>query len=292
MAGATAVIPPSATGGAAAVGPAGPAVPVDPTDLAALEAAATAGLSSQVTQAVWATFLLFQINATGNTGATQTNALGQTTESATVPITLNNIENIERWMEAEEPSGDWFHNNNPLNINAGGSGSDTFPNLAVAAQKTAQVITQPNMAPILDVLLNDAPPPTFSAAVVSTPWAASHYGVAAAGAPLKYIVPGRTITYLATIPLPDQVSAGTGADVLPADPGQANPESDFLPTSSGLFGDLEAFIADVLDAAFWKRVGLFVGGAVLIIMGTAVFISTTKPGQEAISTAGTAAVLA
>lgn len=92
------------------------------------------------------------------------------------PETQNNVNNMLRWMAAEEPPTDWSHNDNPLNINAGGTGSDTFPSLAAAAAKTAAVIKQSNMAGIAKALAANASINAFSAAVVASPWAGSHYG--------------------------------------------------------------------------------------------------------------------
>ena len=92
------------------------------------------------------------------------------------PKTQNNVNNMLRWMAAEEPPSNWSHNDNPLNINAGGSGSDTFPNLNVAAQRTASVIKQSNMSAIAQALAANDTINGFSAAVVGSPWAGSHYG--------------------------------------------------------------------------------------------------------------------
>jgi hypothetical protein len=268
----------SATGTAVVAGP-----PINYSDPASLEAAATAGVAANVTQAVWATFLLLEINATGKIPAGQK-----------IPITLNNIQNIERWMVAEEPSGDWFDRNNPLNASLGTSSADgtgSYANLSVAAQETAAMLVQPNMAGILDALVGDEPSPTFSAAVVQSPWASSHYGVAAAGAPPKYVVLGRNITYIADIPLPAQVSAGSGADVLPADPGAATPGLDISIPGTGYLDELSTLLGDLTSEAFWKRIGVFALGASLTVLGLVIFISTTKPGQQ-VESVGELAALA
>lgn len=251
---------------------------VNYNDPQSLEAAATAGVAANVTQAVWATFLLMQLNASGKVPGGQS-----------VPITLNNIHNIERWMVAENPSADWFHLNNPLNASLGTSSSDGtagYANLSVAGQETAAMLTQSNMSGILDALINDAPAATFSTAVVQSPWASGHYGVSSAetASEKKYAVVGRTVTYLSTIGVPAQVSAGSGKTVLPADPGAANPESDGLPSlDSGVLGELGTLLGDIGSATFWKRIGIFALGAGLTVLGLVVFLSTTKPGQQVAS---------
>lgn len=119
--------------------------------------------------------------------------------AASLPTTPNNVANVARWMVAEEPVGDWWHNNNPLNVNAGGSGSDTFPNLTAAGLKTASVVRQSNMAGIFRALAASAPLATFSAAVVASPWASSHYGgnpqhIAQIPAPPAVNMPGSPAT--------------------------------------------------------------------------------------------------
>jgi hypothetical protein len=181
-----------------------------------VQAGATPG---NLTQQEWATFMLEQLAAV--TGKK-------------VPLTENNIQNVERWMTAEEPANNWFHANNPLNINASGSGFDTFPNLAVAATSTANLIGghYPTIAAALE---QDASPSTFSTVVVKSPWAGSRYGVAAAGAPPQYVVAGRGLDYIATIPLPTLTSAGILAKVLPADAGNVVPASP-TPLAPGVPG--------------------------------------------------------
>jgi hypothetical protein len=275
---------PAQSAAAAAAGTALVTPPVDYSSASSLEAAATAGVTPNVTQAIWATFLLLEINASG-----------KETDGRTVPITLNNIQNIERWMVAEEPSSDWFDRNNPLNASLGTGSSDgtgSYANLSVAAQETAAMLTQSNMSGILDALQGDEPPATFSAAVVQSPWASSHYGVAAAGAPAKYVQLGRTVTYISSIPLPAQVSAGSGAEVLPADPGAATPESDGLPSLPSWADGLATLLGSLDSAAFWKRIGVFAGGGALVALGLVIFISTTKPGQQVQSSAPDLALLA
>jgi hypothetical protein len=95
------------------------------------------------------------------------------------PVTLNNINNILHWMVAEEPGSDWFDRNNPLNssLNTGSTdGTGSYGSLADAAKATAQMIKQSNMSGIASALQSDSSLDAFSAAVVASPWASSHYG--------------------------------------------------------------------------------------------------------------------
>lgn len=94
------------------------------------------------------------------------------------PVTQNNIDNIRRWMRAEKGT-DWFSRNNPLNSSVGTTSTDgtgSYPNLGAAAQNVASMINQGNMSGIKNALMSNAPLPAFSAAVVGSPWASSHYG--------------------------------------------------------------------------------------------------------------------
>lgn len=229
----------------------------------------TAGTSVPITQEVWAAFLISQINANGGS----------------VPYTQNNIDNIVLWMTSEEPAANWFHNWNPLNINAGGSGSDTFPNLTAAANSTGHLIAT-GYPGILSALNANAPLPVFRSAVVTSPWASGHYSGGSAFAST----------------LPGMVSAGPGDKVLPADAGGVVPAS---PTPLGPLGAgvnvggnlgwasaLGTLLSDLISANWWKRVGVFSLGGVLVIGGIVLFVSTTKTGQKVESDAAVAAVAA
>lgn len=100
-------------------------------------------------------------------------------KAAGLPTTTNNVNNVVRWMAAEEPPANWYDRNNPLNASLGTSSTDgtgSYPSLTVAAQETAAMLRQSNMSAIYNALAANAPLATFSAAVVSSPWASSHYG--------------------------------------------------------------------------------------------------------------------
>lgn len=260
-----------------------------------VSAGATAG---NLTQAIWAAFLIEEINA----------------EGGNVPLTLNNVENVERWMTAENKPTDWAPRNNPLNASLGTTASDGtagYANLTAAAQYTAKMILQKNMSGIYQALASNAPPAVFSAAVVKSPWAGSRYGVAAAGAPAKYIVPGRGLDYIANIALPTQTSVGTIIAKLPADSGAVVPASPtpLAPGVSGVneggnlgggwLGDLTHLLDNLASPSWWLRVGMGALGVFLFTTGLMGFISTTKPGEratqdigEATKAAATAAVAA
>ena len=51
------------------------------------------------------------------------------------------------------------------------------------------------------------------------------------------------------------------------------------------FTGLSKLLGNLGSATWWKRVGIFAGGAALLVGGVAVFLSTTKPVQGAAKTA-------
>jgi hypothetical protein len=128
------------------------------------------------------------------------------------PLTTNNINNYLRWMVSENFPATWWGSagkNNPLNNgegSGGGQGLGSYVDLNAAAYWAAELLRKPPYAAVKNALINDASSGEFSAAVIKSPWAESHYGVAEAGAG-KYTVPGRTLNYLATIPVPAEVAA-------------------------------------------------------------------------------------
>jgi hypothetical protein len=151
-------------------------------------------------------------SANTTSGWTPTSWVTQVLTDAGLPATPNNINNMLHWLPAENGVGSWAYNNNPLNASLGtaaGDGTAPYPDLATAAEETAKMILQSNMQGIAQVLANNGNIDQFSAAVVESPWAGSRYGVAAAGAPAKYIVPGRGLDYLAgTSPGGGSVTSG------------------------------------------------------------------------------------
>jgi hypothetical protein len=111
---------------------------------------------------------------TANTGNSQATWARVVLADAGAPVTQNNIDNIVRWMAAENPAKTWWRKTtlNPLNIGPGGK----FASLAAAAKKTAYYIaTDKTYAPIIAALRATATSETFYKAVASTPWDATHY---------------------------------------------------------------------------------------------------------------------
>lgn len=121
-------------------------------------------------------------------------------KAAGLPTTANNVNNVVRWMAAEEPPSNWYDRNNPLNASLGTTstnGTGSYTSLTIAAQQTAAMLRQSNMKGIYNALAANAPLATFSAAVVASPWASGHYG----GSP----------SAIASVPQPPTVAASVNA---------------------------------------------------------------------------------
>jgi len=211
-------------------------------------------LQMQATNQAWATQLLQDL---GPTYVTQTN-----------------IENVLAWMASEEPPTNWFNNNNPLNINAGGTGSDTFSTLSDAAAASARVIMQPNMAAIKNALASSVPYDQFKAAAVSSPWASGHYGGGAAFASLgvpTVSAAGKTLgnPSAASLAGSSTAVAGTCNDGKP-------PLIDATIFKFGTSCELKALTGGLLIGA----------GVIVMVVGAVVLVTSSKPAQAVLGVAG------
>lgn len=220
-------------------------------------------------------------------------------EDIPAPVNATNERNIEVWMENEEPPAQWWGGYgsaaaptrlNPLNASVGsGSGGGvsagglgTYSNLATAAHYTAGMINQSNMAPIKTALEATDDPTDFGNAVISSPWASSHYEHEVSrftGTPTL----GPTVTNPSAIGNPGALPAATGS--IGATVGSAVGSATASASSgSGILGDVEkggAYLA------------LILAGAGLVVLG---LWKIANPGtsirQGVTSAATTAAVVA
>lgn len=141
---------------------------------------------------------------------------------AGLPITKNNVDNIVRWMTAEEPPSNWWDRNNPLNNglgSGGGAGLGSYSTLSVAASYVAQQLNSGTYGytKIRAALANNAPVTTFSRAVVASTWASGHYGgnpLAIAHIAVPTLIPHLTPGGLKG--LPQQGTAGAATATGPA----------------------------------------------------------------------------
>jgi hypothetical protein len=93
-----------------------------------------------------------------------------------IPITANNVQNMERWISAESGHGNWWSKANPLNGTGYGQANGSYSSLTAAAEAFGKEINQSNFSQIRAAMVQNAPTSLFSAAVVGSPWASGHYG--------------------------------------------------------------------------------------------------------------------
>jgi len=192
-------------------------------------------------------------------------------------VTQNNVNNVVAWMASEEPVSNWTHNNNPLNINLGGTGSDTFPSLDAAAKESARWVgTMSNYTAIKAALASNAPYETFKSAVVMSPWAGGHYA-ATSGGPWG------------------AAFASTGQPIVNAtgqtlnQPSTVNPATGTTPGTCGAKGGgINIFSVSILNACQIKALtggllvaagGLTMGVGVIVLV--AYGLTNTRIGQVA-----------
>ena len=236
-------------------------------------AAALPATRSKITTTTWATALLILLKA---------------------PVTKNNVSNIQRWIASENSASSWLHTNNPLNTTYGrtGTGIPAYATVITGLIATADTINQGNgaFAGIAHALRTNAPTPVFKAAVVTSPWAAGHYGNGSnfASTPLVAYATGtggnpEGFTGQAANALLSNLSV---TQPVPSSTSQVDAVAS---STAGVLSSAETVLKDLSSATFWKRVGVFVGGVVLVGGGIVLFVSISKTGQKVIQEGGGAA---
>jgi hypothetical protein len=122
---------------------------------------------------------------------------------ANLPVTQNNISNIQRWITTETGTqqGTWARDNNPLNMTGYGSVRPSkyvfyqFPSLDRAATVFGLFMNQNNMAPIRAALAANAPLPVFSAALTNSSWNVNAPGNKSYGGNPNWLLPYQPTTY-------------------------------------------------------------------------------------------------
>lgn len=224
------------------------------------------------------------------------------------PVTMNNVQNVMRWMAAENAPQNWANRNNPLNASLGTkstNGTGSYSDLTTAAQNTAAMIVAGYKGgaigdQIYNALMSDVPTEQFSVAVVDSAWSSNHYGVASAGS--NAAVPGRLSTWFTSIPLPgtltataatsgtgtpDQVSASSTGSAAAGVKGCASRPPVFK--TGGIFG-VGSFTFSACNAKALTA-GLLVGlGGVITIVGLIMVVTEKSPvADQALSAALAAA---
>lgn len=128
-------------------------------------------------------------------------------QRARLTPTQNDCNNFVRWMAAENPPGDWYHFNNPLNCGLNDnspSGTGSYVDLNIAATYTAQVLAQSNMASIWDALNENSNLAVFSTGCAYSAWSTGGY----------HNQPG----YILSIPEPAYIAGPNSFPIVPLGP--------------------------------------------------------------------------
>lgn len=236
---------------------------------------------------------------------------------AGLPVTANNIANLTKVIRAESlgnlfPSGatgNWLRDNNPFNVAGfyGGTATQQFGTTVYTystpengANATAQEINSPVMSNIRAALAADAPPAVFGHAWQSSAWASGGYGGANIGTdfaayfadaagnataqlsnPLHRAANATTVSILG-----DALNNAAGLGGITNLGGISNATGGAL---SGL-GAIGNVFGKLGDATFWRRIGIFAGGAAIFGIGLAVFFASTDTGKKTIAAAAKAAI--
>lgn len=232
---------------------------------------------------------------------------------ANLPVTQNNIQNIQRWITSETggQQGTWARDNNPLNMTGYGSVRPSsyvfyqFPSLDRSATVFGLFMNQNNMAPIRAALAANAPLPVFSAALTNSSWNVNTAsGKSYGGNPNWLLAYQPTTTRVNVNELVPNIKvsnkpASSGGSM--ASTGQTKTDSgggggsvlSNIPIIGGAIGAAEAagkLASHLIDPNFWKRVGIGLAGVALIGTGTTIFILSTDTAKNAIKTATNAAI--
>jgi len=240
------------------------------------------------------------------------------------PVTQNNITSMLQWMASENSPSTWTGTagaNNPLNngyASGGGSGLGSYADLTQAAQAVADNLNGGNYGypAIVAALQQSADPATFEQAVIASGWAGGHYGggsgwhtaVSAVVSAAESLANGAT----------SGVAAGTGVvgAAIPNQAGGGGANATYTVSANSIIGDIPIIgpilqgglstakaatalatdvglvVSDLTKPGLWVRIGEFLLGLGLVFWGFFLFVATSKPGQEAVSTGKSIAPMA
>lgn len=217
------------------------------------------------------------------------------------PVTATNIANLDAWHTCE--GGDSATRNNWINTtkNAPGAtsinsvGVKAYPDYTTGLQATASTLLQSNMAGIVAALRQSAPRSVFAGAVGASPWGSNPQCIATTSGGSGTVSPppssggttdtGSTSTaQLASLKLPSWLPSPFNIPFPIPTPG--NP----LGAADRFFTLIAAAVTHLTSPAFWIRVGEFLLGGLLILVGVSVMLSETKAAKQVESVAPLAAV--
>jgi hypothetical protein len=232
---------------------------------------------------------------------------------ANLPVTQNNISNIQRWITTETggQQGTWARDNNPLNMTGYGSVRPSsyvfyqFPSLDRSATVFGLFMNQNNMAPIRAALAANAPLPMFSAALTNSAWNVNTSSGKSYGGNPNWLLAYRPTTtrvnlnqITPNIKVSNTPPSSTTSGTSTSSTASASTDSgggilSNIPIVGGLFSAADAtakLAGHLIDPNFWKRIGIGLAGLALIGTGTTIFILSTDTAKNAIKTATNAAI--
>jgi hypothetical protein len=233
---------------------------------------------------------------------------------ANLPVTQNNISNIQRWITTETGAqqGTWARDNNPLNMTGYGSVRPSqyvfyqFPSLDRSATVFGLFMNQNNMAPIRAALAANAPLPVFSAALTNSAWNVNtSSGKSYGGNPNWLLAYQPTTTRVNVNELTPSIKVSNTPASSVGDMGSTSSTStpkssggggllSHVPIIGGALSAAEAtgkLASHLIDPSFWKRVGIGLAGIALIGTGATIFILSTDTAKSAIKQATNAALV-
>ena len=237
--------------------------------------------TASITTDQWAAGLINQLNTTRPA-------------NAQIPVTANNVNNLKIWLGNEQNARSWQTNAyNPLGVRNGANREVTpYASIQDGIAGTASTLNNGYYKNILTALQSDAPTPVFASAVIQSPWSGKTYSQRGMAYWLKNGPLNATMT---TDKANAAGSTGNWYDGIPGSGVVANVISGVGNVAGGVAsaaggvvstaGAIGTIVGDIASPSFWKRVGIFVGGAALFGIGLTIFTLNTKTAQTAISAA-------
>jgi len=204
------------------------------------------------------------------------------------PVTAINIQNIQRWIEAESAGNQagFLRDNNPLNLNTYTTRHGSLPNGSIVQEFGIYVQTFPSVEggitatanqleqepALMAVLQQSGSASLFGGALSTTAWSSGSYANATAFPKLtpftgSSAVGGQGLTFSPSKGITAVENAGkTVATVVTAPITAAVSVADFL--------------AKISNPTTLKNVGIFVAGVALMGTGLLIFFASTKTAKS------------
>jgi hypothetical protein len=203
------------------------------------------------------------------------------------PVTPANTQVIYDWEVSEGGGGKY----NPLNqgpvpgapnlTTTGqqyGGGAADYASVAAGLEGAAAYLSMPNFAAIKqDLIAGNAQ--GARGAIIASPWAASHYGGGSAFATKALPNGSQSIT---AADLKNGYAVTASGQILHGtqDSKYANSANDLNINPKNWLGIDLGPASALFQTAGWERIGFILAGAILFLMGMAVFISASKTGSN------------